>query len=63
MFWLAYRVYETGSFSVKGVFSDVSDHRVATSAGFIAFGLLFLGCAVYLIIKSRRRPQQKSKDQ
>jgi len=63
MFWLAYRVYETGSFRVKGVFTEVSDHRIATSAGFIAFGLVFLGFAVYLIIKSRRRPQQKSQDQ
>ncbi len=58
MFWLAYRVYETGSFRVKGVLSDVSDHRVATSAVFIAFGIVFLGCAVYLV-KSQRRPKQK----
>jgi hypothetical protein len=63
MFWLAYRVLEAGAFSVKGVYSDVSDHRIATAVGFIAFGLFFLGDAVYLEIKSRRRSKQKSKDQ
>jgi len=62
MFWLAYKVFVTGAFSVKGVYSYVGDQRIAISVAFLVFGLFFLMNTAFLIIKRHRHSRQNQNE-